>query len=213
MANDLRTNFLANASYGNLPIFPTTNDLVARFNGKYIYKDNVLYKLSIVLNNTTEFIAKGAPLTQYPSIRTYFSAVASQMSDTSLLDTSTTQGHTQVSYGQDMRAYSIMATEAVVPGTLSVTIPDANTRNTVNDELYDIFAIPYNPEWEESEIIFGNTTINSRDSLFIAQKIMTKLQVQSAGAEGYDLQLLPYCPLDLAAGDTLSNFTEDKDYS
>ena len=213
MVNDLRNNFLANVSYNNLPIFPTTNDLVSRFNGKYIYKDNVLYKLSVVLNNTADYIAKGASMTQCPSIRTYFSLVAGNLSDTSLLDNSTTQGHTQASYGQEMRAYSIIATESAVPGTLSVTIPNANTRNTVNDELYDMFAIPYNPDWEESEIVFGNTIIDSGNSLFIAQKIMTELQVQSAGAEGYDLQLLPYCPLDLAAGDPLTNFTEGKDYS
>lgn len=212
MAADLKTNFLNNATYGSLPIFATTNDLVSRYNGKYIYKDNVLYKLSIVLSSSEDALKKGASYIQIPSIRTYFNAIGGNVSNLSLIDNSTTSGHTQASYWQKARAYTIIATEATVPGTLSVTIPAHSDRNNINDELYDMFCLPYTPDWDETTITLGATQINVSDSLFIAQRIMTELQVQSSGAEAYDLQLLPYCPMEISNGDSLGDFTEGKDY-
>ena len=93
---------------------------------------------------------------------------------------------------------TIEAREYVAPATLTINWPAYTSRNCLNDELYDMFCIPYNPE--DSFYIYdgSNTFIVDNDvSVFMANTIMTHFQVQDAGANAYDLQLLPYCPFDL----------------
>lgn len=189
------------------------NNLKSLYNGKYIYKDEVLYQLSITLNTASSEYFTNFTYNNDPNISAYFNILAANTSNFSLNSSSSAV----TTYWLPARTYIIVANEVAVPGTVSTTLPASSARNGINDELYDMFAIPYNPVWAETTVNFGNTTIDSEISMFIAQRIMTQLQVQNAGttlsgAQAYDLQLLPYCPLDLENGNLLSDFVENKDY-
>ena len=77
-----------------------------------------------------------------------------------------------------------------------------NDRNGLNDELYDMFAIPYSNAPVSFTDHSGTTrALDSSASMFVAIQLMTKLGTANVnvtgGGSGYDLQLLPYCPLPL----------------
>ena len=97
--------------------------------------------------------------------------------------------------------------------TLKWTLPAG--RNRLSDAPYDMFAIPFNQVFFGS--IPGGTTYTQLEDVgkMVAADIAVEL---SAGASGelYDIQILPYCPFDLAiqSSNTLStlNLTEHTDY-
>ena len=193
-----------------------TSDLLARYNNKYFRKDNVLYKLSISLSSSNNYsYEKGCNASDVSSYNTdYFTAVAAKNSNYEANSSST---DLNISYSLNGKRYTIIAQEVVVAGTVSVSIPAASGRKTIDDELFDIFAIPYIPENDETTIKFANNELDSTVSVLMAQKLMTKASVQTGAGNAYDLQLLPYCPLNLAedgAGNIpLTDLTEDVDYT
>lgn len=205
--NSMRTNLKnTTISNNNLRNEPST---LANYNGKYILQDNTLYKLTVVLNPNASTYFTAFAFNDDATISAFINSVTGQIDNISTNSTSAPV----VSYMMSCRVYDLVATEAVVPGTLSVTIPSHSDRNCINNELFDMFVMPYLPNWSnETSIVYGGTTIDSEISMFMAQRIMQTLQVQTAGAEAYDLQLLPYCPMELPTGYDLSGLTEDKDY-
>jgi len=202
LKNSLKSSTL---SINNLRSEPST---LASYNGKYILRNNVLYKVTITLNSNVSTYFQSYAFSDDANISAFVNAVTNQIGNISTNSTSAQV----MSYLLACRVYDIIATEAVVPGTLSVTIPAHSDRNGINNELFDMFIMPYLPDWDNGVINYGGATINSEDSMFIAQNIMQDLQVQTSGAEAYDLQLLPYCPMDLPFGYDLAGLTETKDY-
>lgn len=181
---------------------------LSQYNGKYILRNNVLYKVTISLNSNISEYFQSFTYNDDANISAYVNAVTSQIGNIST-NTSSAQ---VMSYSLACRVYDIVATETSVPGTLSVNIPNYSDRRCINNELFDMFIVPYLPEWDMSTITYGGVNINTADSMFIAQSIMQDLQVQTSGAEAYDLQLLPYCPMNLPANYDLAGLIEDKDY-
>ncbi len=134
--------------------------------------------------------------------------------------------------------YTVTAIEKAQTG-LTYSLPYSINRNTCSDALYDMFAIPVNPaifgievENRQTRISNGfNTLFNlnqvSDYELAMATLLCTKLGAGSGtGALNYDLQLLPYCPMDLTTFETkdysgnhiaqnidISGLTEGRDYS
>ena len=191
------------------------SDVLAKYNNKYIYKENVLYKLSISLSQGNDYAYTKSFSSSETSgyANTYFSAVAAK-NDKYSADTSTSTK--DISYSLIGKQYTIIAQEVSVPGTLSATLPAATGRKSIDDELFDMFVIPYLPNNSSEIIKFASNMLNSEASLFMAQQIMNELQVQTAGADAYDLQLLPYCPINLEADEynniAISSLTENVDY-
>lgn len=115
------------------------------------------------------------------------------------------------------REYSITATE-VPYGTITYTLPVSSQRNNCNDAMYDMFCMPISPmalglnikETNTAVVTPGADTsgsgtgegiiyvdICSENQLAIAAELATALGAGTQAGEIYDLQLLPYCPLDL----------------
>ena len=112
------------------------------------------------------------------------------------------------------QTYSITAQEVIIGETLTYNLPISAYRNECSDALYDMFCMPVDPSVfglvvEPTDVRFAyrpnaqssfqyqdlNSSF-SENQLGVALKLATKL---GAGAEGsmiYDLQLLPYCPMD-----------------
>lgn len=111
------------------------------------------------------------------------------------------------------RLYSITATEVILGETITYTLPTSSQRNTCNDALYDMFCMPVSPRAfgldveDTSTVIVGEDSnhdpeyifldINSEYQLAMASQLATKLGAGSQQGYIYDLQLLPYCPMDL----------------
>ena len=112
------------------------------------------------------------------------------------------------------QTYAITATEVIVGETLTYSLPISAYRNECSDALYDMFCMPVDPsvfglETESSKVrlmwrpdayasfqyLDLNTTA-SVNQLAMALKLATKLGAGQEGSLIYDLQLLPYCPMD-----------------
>ena len=118
----------------------------------------------------------------------------------------------------------VMSLEEYIPVSMSISL--SASRNRLNDAPYDMFAIPY--PLKRTEVIktysnymtFTSFSINKEDSLHIAESIGASL-----GANLYDIQILPYCPITNIMGTfeiienvykdciSLLTMTSDKDYT
>ena len=105
------------------------------------------------------------------------------------------------------------------PAQINITLPASSDRITTDDALYDIFAIPYIPQQYAGSKVSkfkdangATRTVKSDEMLFIAQKLMTTLNLGKENAEAFDLQLLPYCPINMPADNDLRSL-DAKSYS
>lgn len=102
----------------------------------------------------------------------------------------------------------------------TVKIPISNTRRELNDAPYDMFCIPFPTEDNNPIISYSGNDIEIESSLAL-------FAAQAIGAEGgtggsawvYDIQLLPYCPLNLITNEsdgvvtiTVDDLTANIDY-
>ena len=112
------------------------------------------------------------------------------------------------------RQYNIVAEEIVIGNTATYNLPVSADRNNCGDALYDMFCMPIDPSFLGLEVEPTNVKISYRpdaqssfqyaslDSTFslyqlgIVMKLATKLGAGQEGSMIYDLQLLPYCPMD-----------------
>lgn len=115
--------------------------------------------------------------------------------------------------------YTIQAYEQYTDKTISFTLPASSDRTQCNDALYDMFTIPIDPyvlgivrpenavndqvhishlrvPGSSDPGFFINLGTSSETQLKIATMLCTALGAgASTGAEIYDLQVLPYCPI------------------
>ena len=178
-------------------LFSTAANLL-QYNGKYISYHNKVYQLSIQKQpNTSEYLGyfNFNQATIGPLLANFFARFAANISY--LSEHQTGDPDTRVTLLYVTNAYSITAVETQLPGSLSVEIPVYSARNCINDDLFDMFAIPYNPDPTTTIYLDSGVPLDSDVSLLMANQIMTKLSIGSAGAGGYDLQLLPYCPMNI----------------
>ena len=109
--------------------------------------------------------------------------------------------------------YTITAQEVIIGETVSYNVPISAYRNACDDALYDMFCMPVSPsvfglevpqtdvvvQWVENEgddpqYIFLDQV--SEYQLALATEIATKMGAGNTGSLIYDLQLLPYCPVE-----------------
>lgn len=100
---------------------------------------------------------------------------------------------------------------SLVPG---LTYTMSTTRNACKDQCFDVFAIPYdNIEIRDTDVIYNGIGENSRE---LSVQLAQKLVLNNTTYQIYDLQLLPYCPMQDAIGFAgrieLSRLTAGKDY-
>ena len=187
------------------------------YNGKYFEKDNKIYKLTIGTGNTRK------ESVQYDGNST----IANTLWNCVLPDVRETENGTmtlavatanptkpRAKFMFEGIEYSIVAQEVVLPGTIDFTLAAESSRNQVDDALYNMFAIPVDPvelgiTSDMSEIgarplyIYdGNENVGtvstfSKNSLALATSLCTALGASDTNSKVYDLQLLPYCPVNL----------------
>lgn len=187
------------------------------YNGKYFEKDNKIYRLTIGAGNTRKETA------QYDGNSTLANALWNCVLP-DVRDTDNGRMTLAVATGNPTKPrakfmfegleYSIVAQEIVLPGTIDFTLAAESSRNQVDDALYNMFAIPVDPvelgiNSDMSEIgtyplyIYdGNNNVGtvstfSKDSLALATALCTALGANDTNSKVYDLQLLPYCPVNL----------------
>lgn len=196
------------------------------YNGKIIKKDNKYYRLSLSIgNDLTAWTNITGNESDYRIERSLLFLSRGINRNTSVSFERESQGlltffsndNEKISVGgQNLSTLSIVATE-IQAGTIKTHI--SASRNHIEDDCFDMFAIPYNPHSEE-EIYFslGGTDyiLKSQESLAIARAIMTEGGAGAGWAK--DLQLLPYCPfneeeiIDSNEKINLVNLTEGVDF-
>lgn len=213
---------------------------ITGYNGKYIRHNNKVYKLalSVARDNTATLAVKANEplLRQFIDTSTENVATATNWGEWN----PTTNNYVRMKI---MLQYDVLYATAVevsdeVPELIEFNIPASSQRQTTEDATYDMFAVPVDPS------IFGlngsadltitstetidnvkiehniNVSACSRNSLNLVVEIMTKLGAADSNGFGYDLQLLPYCPIKELEDNiedhrvSITNlFTKDFDYS
>lgn len=174
-------------------------DNALQYDGQLIQYDNKLWRLHVeqlpqTVKYQTGFTFNNGSAGERAAL-SFFTNMSYCCSKIQLRTDNPTQ--VKVSFSYEAPNYLITATETEAPETITATIPGSSNRRVCNDAMYDIFAIPYNPD--PSTVIrfkYKGTTyrLDSEVSLLMANLLMTELGM-GEGGYGLDLQLLPYCPL------------------
>ena len=124
---------------------------------------------------------------------------------------------TNLRYAASYSIWSLVAegVSAPVDTAYHTSIPAPTQRTSLTDGLYDMFCIPYsisNPRFV-TKASGSDYSVNPEVSMSTAQAIATQL-----GSQIYDLQLLPYCPIDAIMPTSYGSInidllTEGKDYN
>ena len=93
--------------------------------------------------------------------------------------------------------YTLYIEEATISASYKVDIPNASNRRHLQDAPYDMFCIPYNYNSKLSAGYihngnYGRTIINC--DAVAAMSLATQMAAE-LGTQLYDIQLLPYCPI------------------
>ena len=145
---------------------------------------------------------------------------------------SSNAGSIKANFALSCTQYTITATEEILGETMHLDLPASSTRNTVSDALFDMFCMPVSPKslgmsvGADDMYIYNNNTALFRlesitnNQLAMATALCTELGADSTASKVYDLQLLPYCPMDLKTGITsgkeyidISDLTATIDYT
>lgn len=172
---------------------------ILTYEGRLVQKDSKVYKLhvdkSTAISNYEKMFTFNNVSAGDTAGLAFFTEAANQIASLSLRTVNPTLNKFTFSY--EANTYLITATETTVPETITATIPAASSRRTTNDAVFDIFAIPYNPDPSVAyQFKYKNTayTLDNEVSLLMANLLITELGLGDAG-NAYDLQLLPYCPI------------------
>lgn len=190
-----------------------TEDLT-KYNNKLVIKDNKVYRLQVGSGSSVNY---DKFFTGEDTIANdYFNAVAGEFTayDKTYTVVRNPDNPTKkkIKFTLNYNEYAITATEEPVGQTVTYTLPVAASRNTCSDATYDMFCMPISPSalgldvaetnavientsGEDPEYVFLDT--NSVNQLAIAMQLATKLGAGTQAGTIYDLQILPYCPMDL----------------
>lgn len=193
---------------------------ISKYNGQIVVKNNKVYRLTIGQGTDKSFD------TYYTGEDTicndYLSALEyTPMTGVDVERNTDNPSKKKVKITLKYKEYSIVANEIVLDETVQFTLPASVNRNDCSDALYDMFCMPISPgclglgepvdgrnpmdtntvfyigddSEENPQYIFVDAI--SEIELAIAQKLATKLGAGESAGNLYDLQILPYCPLDL----------------
>lgn len=94
-------------------------------------------------------------------------------------------------YKTDFSYEAYRITLEQIPQQVTATISKPAARYHLEDQPYDMFAIPYSDDLE----IYKNGTKLFNANKSIAVNIATQITAATGSANVYDVQLLPYCPV------------------
>ena len=193
----------------NVPYYLDTEKLniLRNYQNKYIYYLGRYYKLN-VLTSGTEWVNHDNyfPYNKYSSLETIATEIASHASGTYVLNTS---GGFLRFYSNSDKVFIQLNEVSDDPNIPVMDLDISSSRKQTLDQQYDIIAFPANDI--ELQLKDENNEIYSFTSLGdICRKIVTQLGIQE-DANVYDIQLLPYCPLDKIF--ELYDLTVNKDYN
>ena len=219
-ANTIKQNWKAynqNHPFFTKKIFDYLTNLAT--NKTFIYKQGHYYniKLGSVEGpvNTGERYSTSALLAPFPTICENFvnawNADHPDVPGRSVLLELLNRGTIFINYNEMTANFYLeeIANTSEVPG---LTVKMSSTRNIVQTQPYDMFAIPANNVF--LDINSDTYPVIGDYAQKIAMALALKLNV-GQNANLYDIQLLPYCPIPQIAGQNridVSNLTNEVDY-
>ena len=193
----------------NVPYYLDTEKLniLRNYQDKYIYYLGKYYKLNVLMSGS-EYTNNDAyfPYNKYSSLETIANEIASHASGTYVLNTS---GGFLSFYSNSDKVFIQLNEVSDDPNIPIMDLYISPSRKQTLDQQYDIIAFPANDIElqlkDKDDEIYSFTSIGD-----ICRKIVTQLGIQE-DANVYDIQLLPYCPLDKIF--ELYDLTVNKDYN
>ena len=176
--------------------FTHTTSNLSTYNNAVIKHNNKYYKITVTLGSqTNDFVRINRGTTLYNNITSYYNTIvssANQAAGSNRWNYHDASGESYKSVNIYYTPYALTV-EELSSAKLIVHFPPSSTRAHLDDGVYDMFCIPYNP------VVFYNETLVSNSKF----SIMTALQLSKyLGSQLYDLQLLPYCPSRYFISDT-----------
>lgn len=183
------------------------NEDISKWNGKRVVKDHKVYRLEINPGQSQT-------ITQYQTGNdsqavSWMTSVASKIQYLSYNTDNPSRKKIQLDYRG--KTFQISAREVLLDETITYNFPVSASRNGCIDATYDMFAMPVDPKVfgltvssDPVAVLFKNNSTNeafdlpsvSEMQLAIATLLGTKLGANSSASLIYDLQLLPFCPIE-----------------
>ncbi|MBO7079088.1 MAG: hypothetical protein J6W64_04700 [Bacilli bacterium] len=196
---------------------------LTKYNGRYIFYNNKYYKLYISLGSevTRDVYYNGSSLTSGAANNLFNYLAETKVYDNityTLSRQTTDENINRAKLSFNGLEFSIIAQEEDLTTTVTYTLPATKTspvgRNICIDAQYDMFCMPINPAmlginsemsneaFPEVYFVDNNTQEAMLDAisdnqLGISTTLCTELGADGSESKIYDLQLLPYCPMDL----------------
>lgn len=160
-------------------------------NNKIIYDSNTQLYSRVILSKEIKNETVRINSSTIPSLYTYLDEkVTKEVSADGM--TFTIEGAANVNtYKTEFSYEAYRITLEQIPQQVTATISKPAARYHLEDQPYDMFAIPYSDDLE----IYKNGTKLFNANKSIAVNIATQITAATGSANVYDVQLLPYCPV------------------
>ena len=160
-------------------------------NNKIIYDSNTQLYSRVILSKEIKNQTVRINSSTIPNLYTYLDEkVTKEVSADGM--TFTIEGAANVNtYKTEFSYEAYRITLEQIPQQVTATISKPEARYHLEDQPYDMFAIPYSDDLE----IYKNGTKLFNANKSIAVNIATQITAATGSANVYDVQLLPYCPV------------------
>lgn len=159
------------------------------YNGKTIKTSNGKFYKVIITQIDDDVKGQGTNVPSSSTLHTYFRR---SVQETSAFSSKSINGESFM-YDSRCRQYKVTFEEQPA---LNTTIKVPTTRNKCIDAVYDMFCLPYGDiNIDNSNRSDIPTTLDSSIQLYIAQALAGNNGGGGSNAVIYDVQLLPYCPM------------------
>ena len=160
-------------------------------NNKIIYDSNTQLYSRVILSKEIKNETVRINSSTIPNLYTYLDEkVTKEVSADGM--TFTIEGAANVNtYKTEFSYEAYRITLEQIPQQVTATISKPEARYHLEDQPYDMFAIPYSDDLE----IYKNGTKLFNANKSIAVNIATQITAATGSANVYDVQLLPYCPV------------------
>ena len=160
-------------------------------NNKILYDSNTQLYSRVILSKEIKNESVRINSSTIPNLYTYLDEkITKEVSADGM--TFTIEGAANVNtYKTDFSYEAYRITLEQIPQQVTATISKPEARYHLEDQPYDMFAIPYSDDLE----IYKNGTKLFNANKSIAVNIATQITAATGSANVYDVQLLPYCPV------------------
>lgn len=160
-------------------------------NNKIIYDSNTQLYSRVILSKEIKNETVRINSSTIPNLYTYLDEkITKEVSADGM--TFTIEGAANVNtYKTEFSYEAYRITLEQIPQQVTATISKPEARYHLEDQPYDMFAIPYSDDLE----IYKNGTKLFNANKSIAMNIATQITAATGSANVYDVQLLPYCPV------------------